>query len=110
MLKTYYKWRRCASINYLNDKDYIDNELHTVDSYTASLQTDLRNKNKDNNYNSKFKYLHSIRGGNSKQLLEHIETILSNESEIKYHQSIMNILKIHTVCILTTDSRDIYQK
>ena len=33
--ETYYNWKRYASINYLNDKDYIDNELHTIDIYIS---------------------------------------------------------------------------
>ena len=51
-----------ASVNYLGDKDYIDNKLRTLDVYITSLEIDLANLRIDNNYNSKSKSLHSIRG------------------------------------------------
>ena len=89
-LKTYYRWERYISINYPNDKDYIDNELHTLDSCIASLQTDHSNTHRDNNYNTKFKYLHIIRGNNSKQLMGRIKTILSYDNETKYPQITLN--------------------
>ena len=86
-LETYYKWKSYASINYLNDKDYIVNELQTLGKYTASLQTDIRNVRKDNNYRAQFKYPYAIRGNNPKQLVERIETNLSHDNEIKISPS-----------------------
>ena len=105
-LETYYKWKGYVSINYLNDEDYIDNELHTLDSYVASLQTDLRKTHKDNNYNTKFKYLHAIRGCSSKQLTEHIKTILIHDNETKISSNNNEYFDKYLQYVLTTESQD----
>ena len=104
--ETYYKWESDDSINYLNNKDYIGNELHTIDSYIASLQTDLRIVHKDNNYNTKFKYLHIIRGSSSKQLVEAIKTILSHNIETEISPNNNEYFNKYLQYVLTTDSQD----
>ena len=42
-LKTYFKWKRYDTVNYLNDKEYIGQELSTLGSYIISDRNDLKN-------------------------------------------------------------------
>ena len=107
MLETYYMWKKYPSVNYRNDKDYIGNELRTSGVYIVSLQTDLGNLHNNNNYNSKFKYPHVIRGNNSNQLTEHIKIILSHESETMISSNNEGYFGKYAQYILTTDSQDI---
>ena len=95
------------SVNYLNGKDYIDNELRTLDVYITSLQTELRNLHTDNKYNSKSKYLHSIRRNNPKQLTERIKNILSYDYEANISSNDDEYFDKYIIYVLTTDSQDI---
>ena len=106
-LRTYYKWKRYVSINYLNNKEYIDNELHTVDIYIASPQMDLRKTHKENNRNTKFKYLHALRRNSQKQLTNHIKTILIYGTETKISSHNTEQFNNYLQYVLTTDSNDL---
>ena len=37
-LKRYYKWEKFIPINYLNDTQYINDELETLDIYVIEIQ------------------------------------------------------------------------
>ena len=60
-----------------------------------------------NNYNSKFKYLHSLRGNNSKQLTERVKIIPIRESEAKISSNNKEYLSKYVQYILTTDTPDV---
>ena len=61
---------------------------------------------KDNSYNSRSKYLHSIRGNNTKQLTEHIKNIINCESETSIATDNDEYFDKYLQYIITTESHD----
>ena len=46
-LNTYYRIRETHSISYLNDKEYINNELRTIDAPVSLIKNNINNRNND---------------------------------------------------------------
>ena len=75
-LRTYCKWKQMATINYLSDKEYIDNELNTAEAYITGTQQDLGKLRSIRHRDSQFKYITAIRGKSPSQLTNHIRLVL----------------------------------
>ena len=73
------------SINYLNDTQYINDELETLDIYVIEIQNDLRLLHQNNCFDSKFKYITYLRNKSKKQIMPYIKKFLEYNPENKSH-------------------------
>ena len=74
-LKTYRKRNQMLSINYLNDKIYIDNELSEPRNYMLTLQLDIQTLRQNTLRDTAIKYLTYFRNKSKAQITTYVKQI-----------------------------------
>ena len=76
------------SINYINDKTYIGNEIYGLHNYTLTLQRDLQTINQSPRRDTVIKYLTYSRGDSKTQITTYVKKMLTYNKDCNNDQEV----------------------